>query len=176
MKLETTVLDKALEWLIPQIGTKKTMIINDEGGEIDLISALCVWCLRLRFNLIEHDRDGINSMDYPGWFGYQQVASHNLYRTVKEMAKLFVQAGGRVPNYGNRDHRDISRWTYKRIFGPDLFHPVHFNIIELWQAVQEDFSDIIDKLQDEEMDETDYDFIAFEMNNATLSNTLKEWS
>lgn len=175
MKLETAVLDKALEWLIPRIGTKKTMIINDEGGEIDLISALCVWCLRLRFNLVEHNRDGIDSMDYPGWFGYQQAVSHSLYRTVKEMAKLFVQAGGRVPNYGSRDHRDISKWTYKRIFGPDIFQPIHFNVIELWQAVQEEFGDITSKLQDEEMETADEDFIAFEINNTILRNIIKEW-
>ena len=57
MTLDINTLDCAIEWLLPKIGTKQETVSNEENGEkVDVISALCVWCLRLRYNLVEHNR------------------------------------------------------------------------------------------------------------------------
>ena len=174
MILDINTLDCAIEWLLPKIGTKQETVINEENGEkVDVISALCVWCLRLRYKLVEHNRNGINSDSYPAWSGYRYIASSNLYKTVKEMAKLYRVNGGVAPDYGIRNHKNISKWTYKRVFGPDVFNPIQVNVEELWQAVQRSFPDIIKRQTENVTNQIDNDFLMFEMCNKELANVLE---
>lgn len=181
MILETHVLDQAIEWLLPKIGTKKETVLNDQNSEqVDAVAALCVWCLRLRYNLVEHGySNGIDSSKYPAWNGFRVIASENIYITVKRMAKAYRINGGITPNYDGRDHKDISKWTYKRIFGPDLFVPIHVDVEELWYAIQNMFPELTEyqSLQEEEktysfMDRIDSNFLEFEMNNSALADML----
>ena len=180
MTLNTNTLDCAIEWLLPQIGTKDITIINDENGErIDVVSALCVWCLRLRFNLIEHNVNGINSNSYPAWNGYRIIASSGVYRAVQNMAKAYRAKGGVAPDYTGRDHKDISKWTYKRVFGPENFVPIHITVEELWRAVQQAFPDMVAARNKEDIplistDRIDSDFLEFEIYNKELANILEE--
>ena len=175
MTLDINTLDCAIEWLLPKIGTKQETVTNEENGEqVDVTSALCVWCLRLRYNLVEYDRNGINSDDYPAWNGYRYIASSNLYGTVREMAKLYRASGGVTPDYGTRSHKDISKWTYKRIFGPDVFTPIHVNVEDLWQTVQKAFPELIKKQEENKVDQMDNDFLMFEMCNKELARLLQE--
>ena len=180
MILDTSTIDRAIEWLLPLIGTRDEKVINEDNGEsLDAVAALCVWCLRLRYNLVEYDKDNIDSKDYPAWQGYRSIASSNIYLAVKEMAKLYHINGGITPDYSGRHHKDISKWTYKRIFGPDVFVPVHVNVEELWRAVKHMFPELVvrhDYIEDKPMisDRIDSNFLAFEINNAALANLLKE--
>lgn len=177
MKLETRVLDQAIEWLIPKIGTSNETITNLHNEEpVDAVQALCVWCLRLRYNLIDHDYDGIENKDYPAWNGYRYLSSSNLYVTVREMARLYRIHGGITPDYSGRNHKDISKWTYKRIFGPDVFVPIFFNVEDLWQATQKMFPDLVNSCdivkETNTVDRIDSNFLTFEMYNNELANVL----
>lgn len=180
MILETRTLDQAIEWLLPKIGTKKETILNDHSGEqVDAVSALCVWCLRLRYNLVEHGyKNGVDSRDYPAWNGYRSIASENIYATIEAIAKDYRMNGGVLPDYSERDHKDISKWTYKRVFGPDIFVPIHVDVEELWFAVQNMFPEFIGKQIEEKekvypfMDRMNVNFLEFEMNNNALANIL----
>ena len=89
------------------------------------------------------------------------------------MAKLYRVNGGAAPDYGIRNHKDISKWTYKRIFGPDVFNPIQVNIEELWQAVQRSFPDIIKRQTENVTNQIDNDFLMFEMCNKELANVLE---
>jgi len=179
MTLNVQTLDCAFEWLLPKIGTYKETIFNDNNGEqVDAISALCVWCLRLRYNLVEHDINGIDSKDYPAWHGYRGIAANNIYATIQEIAKDYKINGGVIPDYSRRDHKDISKWSYKRIFGPDVFIPIHFDVEELWGAVQHMFPNLISKenkmLQPSDVDRIDSTFLEFEIYNNALSQLVSE--
>ena len=178
MKLETRVLDQAIEWLLPKIGTTKETVKNIQTGEsVDAVQVLCVWCLRLRYNLVDHNHEGVDSADYPAWNGYRGVPSNNIYTVVKEMAKLYRSNSGITPDYSNRNHKDISKWTYKRIFGPDQFVQIFFDIEELWQATQKMFPELIssNNIREEydiDVNRIDSNFLSFEMCNNELANIL----
>lgn len=167
MVLDTAVLDRALEWLIPKIGTIDDVVMNEESGEdINSLQALCVWCLRLRYNLVEHNRNKCLVENYPTWYGYRYTPSCNIYSVISKIAKQFIIEGGTVPDYSNRSAKDISNWTYKRILGPDKFIPMHFNVNELWRAVCRMFPNMISQNDIIEDD----DELEFEMYNQALAN------
>lgn len=144
MKLEVVVLDRALEWLIPKIGTKNETVINEETNEsIDGVQALCIWCLRLRYNLVEHQKDGCDPFNYSAWYGHKYQASCKLYKVISRMSKQFIVEGGTTPDYSHRTAKDVSVWTYKRVLGPDKFIPIKVYVEKLWQMVCNAFPEFI---------------------------------
>lgn len=177
MKLQTSVLDKALEWLIPKIGDPdipKVLVMNyDSTDEVDALQAYCVWCLRLRYNLVEYQKNGIDVNDYGTWRPETRWQSKNLYALAEKVAKLYTLSGGRVPSYDNRHHADVSKWTYKRVFGPDNFTPIHFSYSELWNAMQTVFPAETKDIAESNRKQFNQE-LELEMNIEKLMSVLKE--
>ena len=96
MKLQTSVLDKALEWLIPKIGDPdipKVLIMNyDSTDEVDALQAYCVWCLRLRYNLVEYQKNGIDVNDYGTWRPETRWQSKNLTPLLRKLQNSILSA------------------------------------------------------------------------------------
>ena len=170
MRLEVAVLDRALEWLIPKIGTKNVTVINEETDEeFDGIQALCIWCLRLRYNLVEHQKDGCNPVNYSAWYGCRYQPSCKIYQVISRMSKQFMVEGGTTPDYANRTAKDVSTWTYKRVLGPDKFVPIRIHVEGLWKAVCKMFPEFTTV----EENQTGFEnTLEFEMYNKALASVV----